>query len=156
MPQTPGGRYLNRSPDPVMNVEEIIAVFEEYDIVPHILSRTDVILAFRAATAVPGPEQPHRLMTAQVVPDEVRYCQFCDLLIRLAVAAFACVKEGVPEVPTPEQCVQQLMDLMDLSNPNIIPLKQRLDAMARVANDRGAKKKLLKWKYISPKVAYRH
>ena len=44
------------------------------------------------------------------------------------------------------------MDAMDLSSPGIALLKKRLDMLARLSGDRGAKRTAIKWMYINPQV----
>ncbi|GAX75917.1 hypothetical protein CEUSTIGMA_g3360.t1 [Chlamydomonas eustigma] len=152
-----GGRSLNRALDPVISMTEMCEMLEELDVVPHHLSRQDVVDAFKAALKVPCT--PIGLLPfGQVRPEELRYPQFCDTLIRLAIAADAKQALGTlnstAHPPRPaREAVKGFMEMMDLANPNIALLKRRLDALARMAGDRGAKKNAIKWMYISPQSA---
>ena len=56
-----------------------------------------------------------------------------------------------PQLP-PAAAVRSFMDAMDLSSPGIALLKKRLDMLARLSGDRGAKRTAIKWMYINPQV----
>ncbi len=49
---TTAGRHLNRAPDPVMNLEELVDMLEDFEVVPQLVSRADAKLAFNAALKV--------------------------------------------------------------------------------------------------------
>ncbi len=150
-----GGRALNRALDPVMSLMELCDLLEEMDVVPHRVTRQDVSEAFKAACAV-DCKPVGVLPGIQVRPDEIRYPQFCDVLVRLAIAADARQaaggQYGKPQ-SVPTDAVHALMEAMDIANPNVTLLKRRLDALARMQAERGAKRTALKHLYIAQESA---
>lgn len=170
---TTTGRRLNHAPDPTMNASEFLDLMEEFDVVPQHLSRSDVSQLFQCVLfGAMRREPPSKLSRAQMQPQEIRYPQFKDLLIRVAVAMAAAGDQqdsardrgvavgpaGLPVVadrPSVDgsSAVERLMSHLGLVNAHVVELKHRLDALARVAKELGAKKKGNKTMYVSSKVS---
>lgn len=104
-----------------------------------------------------GPAVPRP--NAQPRPDEIRFPDFMDVLARVALAA--AVREQARTVPLAgataaevsafgrqmalpeaEGALTKLLRHMGLERDNMIGLKQRLDALARMAGEKGARAKV--------------
>ena len=71
----------------------------------------------------------------------------CTILIHCAPL----LPPARPQLP-PAAAVKALMEAMDLASPSVTLLKRRLDSLARLAGDRGARKNAIKHLYISAQV----
>lgn len=116
-----------------------------------------------------APPAPVVLASAQVRPEEIRYPQFLDLLARLGVA-IACLQQQ-QEGPPPQQqqqgppqphlgpkrmppdaaraALRALLRRMGLDRADMAGLKQQLDALARMAGEKGCRAKELKLAYVT-------
>lgn len=188
------------------------------------VTRQDVAHLFRAAASV-RCDPPSKLQRSSMQPADLRFPQFCDLLIRIALAAAARREEelanALPKKPIPSPTIQipkeddsgsgrasaegegsilggaadpsasgtqsgprklaaaalalggapppkhliaaleaektagpraalkALMDALELTHPTHLILRQKLDALARMAADRGPRKKAIKWMYVA-------
>ncbi|KAG1662466.1 hypothetical protein FOA52_009674 [Chlamydomonas sp. UWO 241] len=144
-----GGRALNRAPDPVMSLLELTEMLEEMEMVPHRVSRQDVTEVFRAVARI-RCEPPNRLASAQALPDQLRYPQFCDALMRLALAADArtAMQSGAPMSEAPA-AVAALLEVLGAGSPNMSAFKRKLDSLARTAKDLGKRRAAIKHLYVS-------
>ena len=45
-----------------------------------------------------------------------------------------------------------MMQVMEVTSPNLAALKRKLDALARMAGERGAQRNAIKWMYVGTQV----
>ncbi|KAK9820433.1 hypothetical protein WJX72_010306 [[Myrmecia] bisecta] len=131
---------------PGLTLQEVTTIFEDFDVVPQLIPRNDVRAAFRlaacSASAGACGLEPGNLRT-----HVLQYAAFCDLLVRVAAAAFSRRPAGAP--PQPADCVRALLHHLSLDSHNPRQLLDKLASFERLAGDRGPKRLALRWDYAS-------
>ena len=128
----------------VMNYNELMAFLQDFDVVPRLVSRTRAAAAFKASS-----EKIRKKPSGNNHPSEICFMEYIDCMVRLAVLAFSgdAAQEG--KHPTLRTKVEAFMEHLDILGKNTNKLKNRLDALARLARDRAQNCAARKWDHIT-------
>jgi hypothetical protein len=128
----------------VMNYNELMAFLQDFDVVPRLVSRTRAAAAFKAAS-----ERIRKKPSGNNHPSEICFMEYLDCMVRLAVLAFSGDAAQKSKHPTLRSKVEAFMEHLDILGTNTNKLKNRLDALARLARDRAQNCAARKWDHIT-------
>eukprot|EP00798_Chlamydomonas_sp_ICE-L_P022908 gene22908-30085_t len=154
--------HVNRNADPLINQDEILILLLDYDIVPLLASRGDVMTAFKLAAHTPICT-PNKIPRSSVKPDELNYTQFSDFLVRLALvmgAAAAATPSAMaanPCYPVPTEMASTLAAVRSLMvalqiHEDVHVLRKQLLLHLAAEPDRVSKRKRLNYMYVASKL----
>ena len=141
-------QWLLAQPDEVlgkaglMNQNELLAFAEDFEIVPDLLSRYEVVQAFkRADSGLAGRK------AANNRPHELCYPEFLECLLHMALTAYGKPQRRAAH-PSARAKVVALQEHLGIASSDTRSLRNRLAALQRLSRDRAAKAAAKKWDYI--------
>ncbi|GMH45067.1 hypothetical protein BSKO_13024 [Bryopsis sp. KO-2023] len=137
--------HMNMALDPVISFQEFVEMLEDFGVVPHLIRRSNVKRAFRIACGGLTPYETRR--TPNPHPEDLRYPQFCDLIVRVALAGFSRPEDHL-EYPGPTEKLRAMMGVMQLRTCRPKHLRDFLDLLAKRSSSRGCRRTLYKWNYV--------
>ena len=139
-----------------MNLQELELMLEDLDVVPTMCSRHDVAHAFSSSFAsAPTTPLPGPLPLAQIRPDEIRFPQFQECLVRIALVAWGLDESSIASMTSDHRhspaihAVRLLMEKIGADHSSIMLLQRRLDSLARTVNERSGKKSTNKLSHVA-------
>ena len=128
----------------VMTHNELMAFLQDFGVVPRLVSRTSAAAAFKAAS-----ERICKKPSGNNHPSEICFMEYLDCMVRLAVLAFSGDPARESQYTTARSKVEAFMEDLDIIGTNTSKLKNRLDALARLARDRAQNCAARKWDHIT-------
>ena len=123
----------------MLNANELLALVEDFGLVPRLVRRSEVQAAFRAAL---GSQRK----LAGMRPGELDFVQFQDFLVLLSVLVY-----GRPPhaLSSPAERLEALMAQLDVASADTKRLRVRLARLQRTQRIRVEQKAARKWEYVA-------
>ncbi|KAK9839376.1 hypothetical protein WJX84_002107 [Apatococcus fuscideae] len=141
--------------EPIMKLDHAMLLMEDFDVVPQLLPRRDIRTAFKLAADTEQPAAAVTSIKASIPPGQpkrLHFSQFCDFLVRIAMAVSAKRPHPPPTLRgnevIPEEEVRKFLKELGLCGPQASGLQEHVHQIFREGNElRGHKKALLQWEY---------
>ncbi|KAK9866838.1 hypothetical protein WJX84_012060 [Apatococcus fuscideae] len=141
--------------EPVMKLDHAMLLLEDFSLVPQVLPRRDVRLAFRLAADTDHPAAAVTSIKAGIPagqPRRLHLSQFCDFLVRIALAVSAKRPRPPPTLRgadvNPADQLQMFLREFGVAGAASVHLQDRVNLIFRQGDElRSHKKALLHWEY---------